>query len=115
MTFGLAWSMVTAPIENDPCPSKIGENEMPPLVDFHTPPADAPTYHVLLSEGSIATSDTRPDVSAGPMERSLRPASKPVVNFELSGGAAGFFDWAPAIVDPATNAMTIRIRIRVCS
>ncbi|MEO8578388.1 MAG: hypothetical protein ABI556_16880, partial [Gemmatimonadales bacterium] len=76
---------------------------MPPFVDFHTPPEDAPTYHVRLSDGSMATSDTRPDVSAGPIERSLSPDRRPVVNFELSGGAAGslfaVFDCAPATAD----------------
>src|SRR5512141_2881410 len=102
-------------MENDPCPSKTGENEMPPFVDFQTPPAAAPTYHVRLSLGSIAISATRPDVSAGPIERSLRPESRPVVNFVLSGGAAGrllaVFDCAFPTVDAAARRMIARVRM----
>src|SRR5690554_2337049 len=97
MTFGFAGSMFTVPIENDPCPSKIGLNETPPFVDFQTPPADTPTYHVLLSDGWIAMSEMRPEVSAGPIERSFRPDRSPEVNFEVSGVADGFFVWAPAM------------------
>ena len=59
----------------------------------------------------MATSDTLPDVRAGPMLRSFSPESSPVVNFELSGGAAGFFDCAPAIVEIETNAMTMKVRM----
>src|SRR6478672_6474879 len=107
--------MTTTPIEKDPCPSKIGEKERPPFVDFQTPPAAAPTYHVRLSAGSIAISATRPDVSAGPIERSVRPDSKPVVNLLLSGGAAGFlllvFDCASAIVDAAMSRTIARVRM----
>src|SRR5688572_8242408 len=88
-TFGFAWSIVTVPIENEPWPSKIGEKEIPPFVDFHTPPADTPTYHVRLAEGWIAMSEMRPEVSAGPIDRSFSPDSSPALNLELSGGAAG--------------------------
>src|SRR6476619_5863636 len=88
---------------------------MPPFVDFHTPPAAAPTYHVRLSAGSIAMSATRPDVSAGPIERSARPDSKPVVNLLLSGAAGCFllfvFDCASAMVDEPISRMIARVRM----
>jgi hypothetical protein len=59
-------------------------------------------------------SDMRPDVSAGPMERSFIPARSPVVNFVLSGRAAGFlFDCAPAIVAKVTRKMTTSLFMRV--
>src|SRR5215213_5427781 len=107
--------MVTAPIENEPWPSKIGVKESPPSTDFQTPPAAAPTYQVRLLEGSIATSDTRPDVSAGPMERSLSPARDPVFDLALSGFAAGsllpVFCWAPAAADAMTRSVAARMRM----
>src|SRR5215212_4755268 len=116
-TFGLLLSIVITPIENDPWPSKIGEKEIPPFVDFHTPPAAAPTYHVRLSDGSIAMSAMRPDVSAGPMERSFNPERRPVVNFELSGGAAGFllfvFDCAGAITGITARRTMATARMRI--
>ena len=40
---------------------------------FHTPPAAVPTYQMDLSVGWTAMSATRPLVSAGPIDRSLRP------------------------------------------
>src|SRR5688500_4302402 len=112
MTLRFAGSIASAPIENEPWPSKMGENEIPTFVDFQTPPAETPTYHVRLSAGSITMSEIRPDVSAGPIERSFRPASKPVVSFVLSGGAAGFlFDWAFASGATAIRRRAGRLRI----
>jgi hypothetical protein len=61
-------------------------------------------------------SATRPDVSAGPIDRSFNPESRPVVNFELSGRAAAdllvVFDCASATVDATTRRMIPRVRIR---
>ena len=60
-------------------------------------------------------SDTRPDVNEGPIERSVRPESNPVVNFELSGGVGGFLfdvlDCAPATPDTASRKIAARVRI----
>ena len=77
-----------APIENEPSPSNTGVNEVPAFVVFHTPPAAAATYQMDLSVGWTATSATRPEVSAGPIERSLRPEATPLVSRALSVRAA---------------------------
>lgn len=61
-------------------------------------------------------SETRPEVSAGPIERSFSPESKPGVNLELSGGAAGrllvVFDCALAMVDAKRRRVSARVRMR---
>src|SRR5512145_711727 len=73
-----------APVENEPSPSKTGVNERPALTDFHTPPAAVATYQIFLLVGSTATSEMRPDVSAGPMDRKRKlPASD--ASFVVSG------------------------------
>jgi len=40
--FGCFSSIVTHPIENDPCVSNTGWNEAPPFTVFQTPPDAAP-------------------------------------------------------------------------
>src|SRR5258708_8383422 len=73
MMLGFFGSIVTVPIENEPWLSKIGVKLVPPLTVFHTPPAAAPMYQTFLLVGSTAMSATRPEVSAGPIERSFSP------------------------------------------
>ena len=73
MTLGFLGSMTTVPIEYDASLSKIGVQVVPAFVVFHTPPDATATYHVRLSRGWIAMSDTRPDVTAGPMDRKRNP------------------------------------------
>src|SRR5436190_19243413 len=72
-TFGLAESMTTVPIEYDASLSNTGVHVVPALMVFHTPPDATATYQVFLSRGCTAMSATRPDVSAGPMERKRSP------------------------------------------
>ena len=43
-TWGFAGSMVTSPMEYEPCSSKIGAQVVPALRVFHTPPDPAATY-----------------------------------------------------------------------
>ncbi len=64
--------------------SKIGRHVVPAFVVFQTLPDAAATYQVLETTGSTAMSMMRPDISAGPMLRHLRPDSRP----ESSFGAA---------------------------
>src|SRR6185503_2466392 len=87
--FGFFGSMVIAPIENDPSPSNTGVKDVPAFVVFHTPPAAAATYQIALSVGWTAMSATRPDVKAGPIERSLSPDATLLVSRALSPRAAG--------------------------
>src|SRR5437763_13047802 len=88
MTLGFRGSMAIAPVENEPSPSKTGVKDVPALVVFHTPPAAEATYQTALSLGLTAMSATRPEVSAGPIERSLRPDATALVRRVLSGRAA---------------------------
>jgi hypothetical protein len=108
---------VTQPMLAVPCSSKIGVNDVPAFVVFHTPPYADATYHTVLSRGSTARSTTRPDVTAGPMERNLSPPnveadSLPsglagVLNAGLSAGfAAGF---AVGLVSAADTAVASEI------
>src|SRR5689334_11430601 len=71
--FELAESITTVPIEYDPSLSNTGVQVVPALVVFHTPPDATATYHVFLSRGCTAMSATRPEVSAGPIERNRNP------------------------------------------
>src|SRR5262249_11018706 len=66
--------------------SKIGEKLVPALTVFQTPPEAATTYQVDLSRGSTAMSPTRPDETAGPIERSSSPANVPELNGSLVSG-----------------------------
>src|SRR5678816_3408057 len=87
ITLGFFGSIVMAPVENDPSPSKIGVNDRPALTDFHTPPAAVATYQIFLLVGSTATSEMRPDVSAGPIDRNrMLPTSD--ANFVVSAAGA---------------------------
>src|SRR3954464_9666976 len=85
--------MVTQPMENDFSPSKMGEKLVPELVVFHTPPPAVAMYQTRPSFGSTARSMIRPDVSAGPISRSVRPAKvfSPYLSFESAAGASAFF------------------------
>src|SRR5258705_13346939 len=62
-------STVTAPREYAPYSSKSGVKVLPRFSVFHRLPAAAATYQTLGFFGSIATSDIRPDVSPGPIDR----------------------------------------------
>src|SRR5258708_40083566 len=107
MMLGFFGSIVTVPIENEPWLSKIGVKLVPPLTVFHTPPAAAPMYQTFLLVGSTAMSATRPEVSAGPIERSFSPdtaVGRRVVS------AAGV-DWAPRVVAQATTKENTKARM----
>src|SRR5262245_4493567 len=75
------------PIEYEPSPSKTGVQVVPALVVFHTPPEAAVTKYSLGSSGRTAMSLIRPEETAGPIERSSRPAKRPALN----GPSSSFF------------------------
>ena len=111
MTLGFFGSIAIAPVEKEPCPSKIGEKETPALVDFHTPPAAVATYQIFLFVGSTATSAIRPDVSAGPIDRSFRPARAAVsALLDVSAAGAGVA-WAASDAERPTRRGMGRRRI----
>src|SRR5436305_2026904 len=69
--------MTTFAIEYEPSPSKTGVQVVPAFVVFQTPPDADATYQIFLSVGCTARSTTRPEVSAGPIDRNLRPPYGP--------------------------------------
>src|SRR5258708_33496415 len=52
----------------------MGVNVVPAFVVFHTPPDAVARYHTRGSLGSTARSTMRPEIMAGPIGRSSRPA-----------------------------------------
>ena len=52
----------------------MGVNVVPAFVVFHTPPEAVARYHTRVSLGSTARSTMRPEIMAGPIGRSSRPA-----------------------------------------
>src|SRR5687768_15368937 len=80
-TSGFDGATATAPIDETRCASNSGVQVTPLFVVFHTPPAAAAMYITLPSRSpalpveAIATSDTRPLITAGPNERNFRSAS----------------------------------------
>jgi hypothetical protein len=79
---------------------------MPRFVVFQRPPNAEATYQTLVFRGSIATSWMRPDVNAGPMERSsmsLRVGARPA---PLEGAALPCPHRAAVIARAAASADT---------
>jgi hypothetical protein len=67
----------------------MGVNVRPALTDFQTPPAAVATYQTFLLVGSTATSEMRPEVSAGPIDRNRKlPASDASFVVSAAGAAA---------------------------
>ena len=71
---GSLGSIVTHPIECEASPSKTGWNEVPAFTVLQTPPSARRRNHRLVRgiDGEVMT---RPDVSAGPIERAFSPAT----------------------------------------
>src|SRR5262249_42974441 len=84
---GRVGATVTQPMLAVLWSSKIGANEVPAFVVFHTPPYADATYHTRRSLGSTARSTTRPEVTAGPIARNLSPANVPAES--LPSGLVG--------------------------
>src|ERR1041384_5886708 len=78
--------MVTTPVEKEPSPSNTGEKLRPAFTLFQTPPAAVATYQIRLSVGWTAMSATRPEVSAGPIERNSRPFAMAANELESAAG-----------------------------
>jgi hypothetical protein len=63
---------------------------------LNKPPVDSPTKKTAGFRGSIAMSDTRPPIAAGPVERALKFLKRMSVNF---GGATSGTDEGAAEAD----------------
>src|ERR1700759_1418786 len=73
---GLAWLTVIAPIDATGWSSKIGVPVGPPLTDFQAPPAAPPAYITSGLDSTTSSAGRRPLITAGPIERADRPASR---------------------------------------
>src|SRR5260221_10604789 len=80
-------------MEYEPSPSNTGVQETPALVVFQTPPDATAAKYWLRSFGFTAKPTTRPDISAGPMERNFSDA----IGCGLAGASGGLAGgWPPA-------------------
>src|SRR6056297_79635 len=108
--FGFDGSSVMAPIEYESCPSKIGFQVVPELTVFQTPPEPTATYQTLGLSGCSAISAIRPDMNAGPMVRSSRPAKVSALNASSSWATTGISQKART-----TSESSLILRLRVHS
>lgn len=69
--FGFCGSTAIAPMDGLFILSKIGLKVTPPSSDLNTPPAAPPTKIVSRLPGMAANADTRPPITAGPMDRAV--------------------------------------------
>src|SRR5437879_10662539 len=74
----------TAPIDCTCCLSKVESKVTPVSPVLNKPPVESPTKKIAGLRGSIAISETRPPIAAGPIERALKFLNRMSVNF---GGA----------------------------
>src|SRR5687767_4065545 len=87
ITFGFFGSITTDPTEYAPSFWKTGVNVVPALVVFQTPPEATPIYQVCLSSGCTAITLMRPDIRAGPTDRSLKL-------LKVAGAQGSWFRWS---------------------
>ncbi|HEX7581390.1 MAG TPA: hypothetical protein VF580_15445 [Thermoanaerobaculia bacterium] len=73
---------------------------------FQTPPEATATYQVLVREGTTAMSAIRPDVRAGPSDRSLSPekVSAEKGAFGLSSALSASASWAERARETSSSA-----------
>src|ERR1051326_966955 len=101
--------MVTTPVEKEPSPSKTGEKLSPAFTLFHTPPAAVATYQIRLSVGWTAMSATRPEVSAGPIERNWSPEAMAANGLESAAGLVCAARDTAALAARATARESVRM------
>src|SRR5579862_8349102 len=107
ITWLLAGSTVTAPMEKELRSLVMHLKLVPPSVVFHSPPAAAATYQILLSCGSMAMAAMRPEVRVGPMQRKARPLQDLEVRLTAVLGPLGAGAW-PKPNPPASGAVSSR-------
>src|SRR5438270_5225092 len=82
-------AIATAPIDCAGCLSKAESKVTPLSLVLNKPPVERPTKKTAGFRGSIAISDTRPPIAAGPIERALKFLNRTSVNFAGVASAAG--------------------------
>ena len=115
--------MVTQPVEYETWSSKMGLNVVPAFVVFHTPPEAVARYHTRLSLGSTARSTMRPEIMAGPIWRSSRPAKvfspyfdSPFDSLDFASALAAFVSVLAAFLSELAAFVSVaarRGRVRV--
>src|SRR5947207_4342344 len=78
-------AIATAPIDCTGCLSKVESKVTPLSPVLNKPPVESPTKKIAGLRGSIAISETRPPIAAGPIDRALKFLNRKSVKF---GGAA---------------------------
>src|SRR5438477_9453710 len=82
-------AIATAPIDCTGCLSKTASNVTPLSPVLNNPPVESPTKKIAGFRGSIAISDTRPPIAAGPIDRALKFLKRMSVNFGAADSGAG--------------------------
>src|SRR5205085_9051856 len=88
-------AIATAPIDCTGCFSKTASNVTPLSPVLNNPPVESPTKKMAGLRGSIAISDTRPPIAAGPIDRALKFLKRMSVNLGgvvFSDAGEGVFD-----------------------
>src|SRR5438045_7358036 len=82
-------AIVTAPIDCTGCLSKVESKVTPLSPVLNKPPVESPTKKIAGLRGSIAISETRPPIAAGPIARASKFLNRMSVTF---GGATSGAD-----------------------
>src|SRR5438132_7484192 len=91
----------TAPIDCTGCLSKTESKVTPLSPVLNKPPVESPTKNTAGFRGSIAMSDTRPPIAAGPMDRALKFLKRMSVSFGRVASGAG--ETADGVMGPAVG------------
>src|SRR6478609_10636751 len=82
-------AIATAPIDCTGCLSKVESKVTPLSPVLNKPPVESPTKKIAELRGSIAISETRPPIAAGPIDRALKFLKRMSVNFGAAVSDAG--------------------------
>src|SRR5207248_3986041 len=98
-------AIATAPIDCTGCLSKVESKVTPLSPVLNKPPVESPTKKIAGLRGSIAISETRPPIAAGPIDRALKFLNRMSVNFGgATSGAEG--DDGLVAVEPSKFAVS---------
>src|SRR5436309_15892199 len=101
-------AIATAPIDCTGCLSKTESKVTPLSPVLNKPPVESPTKNTAGFRGSIAISDTRPPIAAGPIDRALKFLKRMSVNF----GDVAFSDAGEEVVDALEVEAGVFVAVR---
>src|SRR5439155_25929188 len=99
-------STATAPIDCTGCLSKTESKVTPLSPVLNKPPVASPTKNTAGLRGSIAMSDTRPPIAAGPIDRALKFLKRTSVNF---GGVAAGAGEKPGLDELSAGGLDVAV------